>query len=77
MFKAELIHADFSEYNLLNRNRELVLIDAGQAVLTTHPEAEAFFERDLRNVANYFSKKGLKKSMEEVKADVKALQERV
>ena len=53
------------------------MIDVGQAVLTTHPKAEEFFERDLKNVAKYFSKKGLKKSMEEVKADVKAKQESV
>ncbi len=77
LFKAELVHADFSEYNILNRQGELVLIDVGQAVLTTHPEAEEFFERDLRNVAKYFSKKGLKKSMEEVKADVKALEKQI
>ncbi len=77
LFKAELVHADFSEYNILNRNEELVLIDVGQAVLTTHPEAEAFFERDLRNTASYFSKKGLKKTAEEVRTDVKALKEKV
>lgn len=71
LFKAELIYADFSEYNILNRNEQLVLIDAGQAVLTTHPEASAFFERDLKNVANFFSKHGLQKTAEQIKADVK------
>ena len=72
LYKAELIHGDFSEYNILNRNNELVLIDAGQAVLTTHPEAENFFERDAANTAKYFSKLGLKKTTEEVKEDVKS-----
>jgi len=73
LFKAELVHADFSEYNVLNNGEELVLIDAGQAVLTSHPEAEAFFERDLKNLANYFTKKGLKKEPGQMKQDVKAL----
>ena len=77
LFKAELVYADFSEYNILNREGELVLIDAGQAVLTTHPEAAAFFERDLRNVARYFSKHGLQKSPEQLKQDVKAMKGRV
>jgi len=77
LFKAELAYADFSEYNILNNGEELVLIDAGQAVLTTHPEAEAFFERDLRNVAAWFSKKGLEKSFEQLKTDVKALKEKI
>lgn len=72
LYKAELVHGDFSEYNILNRKEELVLIDAGQAVLTTHPEAEPFFDRDVANTAKYFSKLGLKKTPEEVKADVKS-----
>lgn len=72
LFKAELVHADLSEYNILNCNEKLFLIDVGQAVLTTHPEAESFFERDLRNVAKYFSKHGLKKNAEEVREDIKA-----
>jgi len=77
IFKAELVYADFSEYNILNKNEEFVLIDAGQAVLTTHPEAEAFFERDLYNAARYFSKLGLEKTPEELKEDVKAKKEKI
>ena len=72
LYKAELVHSDLSEYNILNKAEELVVIDAGQAVLTTHPEAETFFERDLTNVANYFSKKGVKKTVEEIKEEIKA-----
>jgi len=77
LFKAELVHADFSEYNILNNNEKLVVIDVGQAVLTSHPEAEAFFERDLRNVATYFSKHGLEKSSEQVRLDVKAMEGKI
>jgi RIO kinase 1 len=77
LFKAELVHADLSEYNILNDNERLVVIDCGQAVLTSHPEAEAFFERDLRNVATYFSKHGLEKSSEQVRLDVKAMEGKI
>ncbi|MEW6294902.1 MAG: serine protein kinase RIO [Candidatus Diapherotrites archaeon] len=75
MYKAGLVHSDLSEYNVLVREsegeQELVLIDIGQAVLASHPKAREFFERDLRNVSNYFSKKGLKKSFEEAYEEVK------
>ncbi|MFH1255747.1 MAG: serine protein kinase RIO [Candidatus Diapherotrites archaeon] len=71
LYKANLIHADLSEYNVLVNGEELVLIDIGQAVLRSHPNAREFFERDVKNVAIYFSKNGLEKSAEEVYADVK------
>lgn len=74
---ADLIHSDLSEYNILMRNDEPVIIDVGQAVLTSHPKAKGFFDRDIWNVASYFSKAGLKKSYEEVYADVKSAKERL
>ncbi|MDP2973491.1 MAG: serine protein kinase RIO [Candidatus Diapherotrites archaeon] len=77
LFKAELVYADFSEYNILNNAGELVLIDAGQAVLTTHPEAQEFFERDILNTARYFSKHGLQKTAERLKEDVRARKEKI
>jgi len=77
LFKAELVYGDFSEYNILNDGERLVLIDAGQAVLTSHPKAEEFFERDLENTARYFSRQGVKKSALDVREDVKALKGKV
>lgn len=58
--KARLVHSDLSEYNLLNFNEEVVLIDCAQSVLTSHPMAKEFFERDVKNMAHYFTKMGLK-----------------
>ena len=60
LFKAELIHSDISEYNILNKSEELVLIDCAQAVLNSHPQAKTFFERDVKNISNYLTKNGLK-----------------
>ncbi len=62
--KAGLVHADFSEYNILNFEEEPVLIDCAQSVLTTHPKAEYFFKRDIKNISAYLSKNGLKTSSE-------------
>jgi RIO kinase 1 len=64
--KAGLIHADFSEYNVLMRGYEPTIIDVGQAVLLNHPMAPEFLERDVRNLARYFKGYG-------IKADPKAL----
>ncbi|MBI5884662.1 serine protein kinase RIO [archaeon] len=70
-FKAGLIHADLSEYNILVRQEkgkiEAVIIDCGQAVPKSHPKSREFFERDLKNLSNYFSKKGLAVSVQELK----------
>lgn len=70
-YKANLIHGDFSEYNLLYNGKELVAIDMGQAVLKSHPKAFEFFERDLENTARFFTKKGLKKSSDDIKNNIK------
>ena len=73
LYKANLVHADLSEYNVLVKGKEYVIIDMGQGVLLTHPKAKEFFERDCKNIANYFTKKNMKKTAEEVYADVKKI----
>jgi len=74
---AELVHADLSEYNILNLNGEPVIIDCAQAVLTSHPNAGKFFERDVQNMANYLSKKGEKVSAKELRGEIKALKGKI
>ena len=54
--EANLVHADFSEYNILMTEAGHTIIDVGQAVLTTHPMANEFLERDLKNLARYFKR---------------------
>ncbi|RLI83119.1 serine protein kinase RIO, partial [Archaeoglobales archaeon] len=67
---AELVHSDLSEYNILLHREEPYLIDMGQAVLTDHPNAETYFERDLRNLVRFFNKFGLKKEISEVLEEI-------
>ncbi len=58
---AELVHADFSEYNILVTEEDVpVVIDVGQAVLRSHPAADEFLLRDVRNIVNFFKKRGVK-----------------
>jgi RIO kinase 1 len=52
--KAELVHGDLSEYNVLMRDGEPVVIDCGQALLTEHPNAIDFLKRDVENLNRYF-----------------------
>jgi len=59
LFEAGLVHGDFSEYNVVVWDGELVVIDVGQAVTVHHPNAEQFLERDCRNVAAFFQREGL------------------
>lgn len=58
--KAELVHSDLSEFNVLMLGEEPVIIDVGQAVLLGHPQAEEWLERDVKNVARFFKKHGVK-----------------
>lgn len=66
MYKAGLVHADISEYNLMLGDDAPYLIDFGQGVVTKHPNAGKFLERDVRNVLIYFAKFGYKKNFDEV-----------
>ena len=58
--EAELVHADLSEYNVMNREGELIIIDWGSAVKKGHPMFTEFLLRDIRNVLRFFHKLGVK-----------------
>jgi len=64
--EAGLVHGDLSEYNMLMREGEPVLIDVGQAVTLDHPLAEEWFVRDVTNIANYFSKLGVRANVDKI-----------
>lgn len=56
---AKIIHADFSEYNILCYRRKSYIIDMGQAVSYKHPMARVFFKRDVENMKNFGLKNGI------------------
>ena len=65
LYGAGLVHGDLSEYNIVVHEGEL-----WQAVTVHHGNADAFLERDCRNVAAFFSRQG-------VEADADGLYEHV
>jgi RIO kinase 1 len=58
--KAELVHGDLSEYNIMMWKGKPVIFDVSQAVPTSHPMAKFFLRRDLGNVNRFFSRLGVK-----------------
>ena len=64
--KAGMVHADFSEFNVFKTPEGDILFDMGSAVLSSHPQAEAFLRRDVANMVRFFRKRGIEgKSPEE------------
>lgn len=57
--KAELVHGDLSEYNIMLVDKSPVIFDFAQAVTIEHPMANAFLERDLLRMNHYFSRIGV------------------
>ena len=57
--KAELVHGDLSEYNIMMLGSNPVIFDFAQAVPPEHPMARSFLERDLLRLNEYFSKIGV------------------
>lgn len=84
--RGTMVHADLSEFNILMKGyaeREVagvnageieiepVIIDMGQSLLLEHPNADAFFKRDVRNIVTFFNKLGLDCSANEVMRIIK------
>ncbi len=65
-----LVHGDFSEFNILHHEDELVTIDVAQAVLLEHPMARDLLARDAKNLAAYFRRQGVRTTPEETLARI-------
>ena len=57
--QANLIHCDFSEYNIFKTKKGLILFDLGSAIDLEHPKAREFLKRDINNISRFFVKRGL------------------
>ncbi|MFQ5815664.1 MAG: serine protein kinase RIO [Candidatus Hydrothermarchaeaceae archaeon] len=54
--RANLVHSDLSEYNILMKESEPVLIDMSHAVVREHPLAGDYLKRDVGNVVRFFGR---------------------
>ena len=54
-----LVHADLSEYNILYNENKLWIIDVSQSVEHDHPRSLEFLRMDIKNVKDFFSRKGV------------------
>jgi len=59
LYKAELVHADLSEYNVFLHRDKLMLFDFGSAVNIKHRNTEQFLIRDIYNINRFFNKRGI------------------
>lgn len=57
--KCRLVHADLSEYNVLYHEDKLWIIDVSQSVEHDHPRSLEFLRMDIKNVSDYFQRKGV------------------
>jgi RIO kinase 1 len=64
--KAELVHADLSEYNIMLLNEKPYIIDMGQSVLIDHPNATMYLDRDVKNILRFFSRLGISRDIKSV-----------
>lgn len=70
LYKSGLVHADMSEYNILNWNERSYFIDFSQATVTQSTNAEELLNRDIRNIANFLKKLKIKTSEDEIKKKI-------
>ncbi len=69
---AGLVHADLSEYNILNFEDNPVFIDFSQCTVLNNPNADEYLERDARNICRFFRKLKMKCDEAEI---IKAVKE--
>lgn len=66
LYQANLVHSDLSEFNILYWRETPWLIDFAQGMVLSHPKSHELLKRDVRNVANFFLKKGIKTTAEDI-----------
>ncbi|KAL4933304.1 serine/threonine-protein kinase RIO1 [Aspergillus undulatus] len=61
-----LVHADLSEYNTLYHKDKLYVIDVSQSVEHDHPRSLEFLRMDIKNVSDFFRRKGVETISEKI-----------
>ena len=67
---ASMVHADFSDYNILWHDGEPWVIDAGQSVVARHPNANEFLVRDATRLVQWATRQGLEVELADAMATI-------
>ncbi len=67
LYKANLVHGDLSQFNILIYHDKPVLIDFSQAMEMDTIFSDEMLIRDIKNVSNFFNKIGIKTTEEYIK----------
>ena len=70
LYKAGLVHADLSAFNILNYNERPVFIDFSQCTTLESSGAKEYIDRDVRNICIFFRKLGLILDERQVKKEI-------
>ena len=68
--KANMVHGDFSPYNIMWHGDRPVVIDVGQAVVQSHPKSQEFLVRDVTRLVEWANKNGVETELAEAMFDV-------
>lgn len=66
LYKIGLVHADISEFNILNYKEKPYFIDFSQGTSVKDSRAQELLKRDISNVCRFFSKFGVKSDCKKV-----------
>ena len=70
LYKENLVHGDLSQFNILNYHNEPVFIDLSQTMEMNTIFSDDILERDIRNIANFFNKSGIKTTEEYIRKKI-------
>ncbi len=70
LFRANLVHADLSAFNVLNYNEKPVLIDFSQTTTPDNPNAKEYLQRDIKNICNFFERLGVRTEPEKILKEI-------
>lgn len=71
--EAGIVHGDLSEYNIvITEDMVPVIIDVGQGVVVEHPNARKWLQRDVHNIVQFFSKRGIEADEEGIFREIEA-----